>query len=250
MRDRWMSVIGILAVMMLALMGCAPAAEPAVPFATPENATATAEGQPAATPEPTADPYPGWTTYDNAAFGVSFRYPSTWFGPDVYEFENGVRLEVGSDVVYPYGTGPEDREPGAPNAYNVVLQYTRNTSGLTLEEYRAAQPWLQDTLAVLDLQDGESITTARSLTTRVRALTVGRFTGVEFTTTLPDTAQTERLYMRTAFLMDENLNVIVVNGQPVNVEIADATAWRATFEALDASNEPTFRSLVESIQVE
>lgn len=250
MRVRWMSVIGTLVVAMMVLSGCAPAAEPVEPAATPGSPTATAEVQPTPAAEPTSDSFPGWTTYSNAAFGVSFRYPSTWFGPDVYEFENGVRLEVGSDVVYPYGTGPEDREPGAPNSYNVVIQYTLNTSGLTNEQYRADQPWLNDNLAVLELQDGESITTARSLTTRVRALTVGRFTGVEFTTTLPDTAQTERVYMRTAFLMDEALNVIVINGQPVNVEIADAATWRATFEAVDAANQAIFQELVESIQVE
>lgn len=56
------------------------------------------------------------------------------------EFEDGVRLEVGSEVVYPYGTGPEDRQPGAPNTYNVVLQYTLNASGLTLEQDQAGPP--------------------------------------------------------------------------------------------------------------
>lgn len=233
---------------LLALTGCAPAAVPAESAATPQSPAATA-ATPPATAEPTSDPFPGWTTYSNAAFGVSFRYPSAWFGPEVYEFEDGLRLEVGSDVVYPYGTGPEDRQPGAPNTYNVVIQYTLNTSGLTLEQYQAGQPWINDTLAVLDLQDGESITTARSLTTRLRGLSVGRFTGVEFTTTLPDTAQTERVYMRTAFLMDEALNVIVINGQPVNVEIADAAAWREAYAALDAAQEATFRAVVDSIQV-
>ncbi|MBM3121520.1 MAG: hypothetical protein FJZ97_04965 [Chloroflexi bacterium] len=102
---------------------------------------------------------------------------------------------------------------------------------------------------MLEFQDGESITTARSPTTRVRALTVGPFTGVEFTTTLPDTAQTERFFMRTAFLMDEGLNVIVINAQPVNVEIADAAAWREGYAALDAAQEATFRAVVDSIQV-
>jgi hypothetical protein len=247
-------VVGILGVAGLGLTGCAPAVGPDEPArtrtgATPESPAATSEGQPPAKAEPTSDPFPGWTTYTNAAFGVSFRYPSTWFGPEVYEFEEGVRLEVGSDVVYPYGTGPEDRQPGAPNAYNVVIQYTLNPSGWTLEQARAEQPWFNETLAVLDLQDGESITTARSLTTRLRGLTVNRFTGVEFSTTLPDTAQTERFHTRAAFLMDENLNVIVISGQPVHVEIADAATWGATFEALDAANEPIFRSLVESIQV-
>lgn len=205
---------------------------------------------PASTPEPSDDPYPGWTTYTNESFGLSFRYPSTWYGPDVYEFEDGVRLAVGSDVVYPYGTGLDERQPGAPNAYGVVIQYTLNRTGWTLEQYRAEQPWFNDTLAVLDLQDGESLTTARSLTTRERSLTVGSFTGVEFITTLSETAQTERFHMRTAFLMDENLNVLQIMGSPENVEVADPANWRAAFEAVDAANQAIFGGLVESIQVD
>ncbi len=244
MNRQGLSVVLVSFAAILALTGCATA-----PVATLEVPTSAPTAAPTIAPESTLDPFPGWTAYSNSAFGISLRYPSTWYGPDVYEFEDGVRLAVGPDVVYPYGTGPEDRKPGAPNAYAVVIQYTVNTAGRTLEQARAEQSWFNDNLALLDLQDGESITTARSLTTRLRGLTVGRFTGVEFSTTLPDTAQTERFYTRTAFLMDENLNVIVISGQPVNVEIADAAAWRATFEALDAANEPTFRSLVESIQV-
>ncbi len=212
---------------------------------------ADAPAQPAAsTPEPTSDPYPGWTTYTNESFGLSFRYPSAWYGPDVYEFEDGVRLAVGSDVVYPYGTGLDEREPGAPNAYGVVIQYTLNRTGWTLEQYRAEQPWFNDALAMLDLQDGESLTTARSLTTRERSLTVGRFRGVEFITTLSETAQTERFYMRTAFLMDEDLAVLQIAGSPENVVVADPANWRAAFEAVDAANRAVFDGLVESIQVD
>ncbi len=168
----------------------------------------------------------------------------------MYEFEDGVRLAVGSDTVYPYGTGPEDRQPGAPNAYAIVIQYTLNTAGWTLEQARAEQPWINDSLAVLDLQDGQSSTTARSLTTRVRALTLGRFTGVEFTTTLSETAQTERFFMRSAFLMDDELNVLVINAAPENVEIADPATWRQAFEAVDASHRETLYELINSIEVD
>jgi hypothetical protein len=43
--------------------------------------------------------------------------------------------------------------------------------------------------------------------------------------------------------------MIVINGQPVNVEIADPAAWRAAYAALDAAQEATFRAVVDSIQV-
>jgi hypothetical protein len=247
MRTRWLPVISILVVAVLGVTSCAPTLVAVEPTAA---ATEAEVQPPAPTKAGTPDPYPGWTTYTNATFTLSFRYPSTWFGPDVYEFEDGVRLEVGSDQVYPYGTGLEEREPGAPDAYHIVIQYTRNSAGWTPEQYRAEQPWFDEMSAVIDLQDGESITTARSLTTRQRSLAVGRFTGVEFITTLPDTAQTERVYMRTALLMDEGLNVLVVNGSPENVQVADPAAWRATFEAVDTGYREIFSTLVESIQVE
>jgi len=237
---------------MLLVNGCATVPDTATPAAAQETPTRPPDEQPtsAPMPTPTPDPYSGWTTYSNPTFGISFRFPSTWFGPDVYEFEDGVRLAVGSDTVYPYGTGPEDRQPGAPNAYAIVIQYTLNTAGWTLEQARAEQPWINDSLAVLDLQDGQSSSTARSLTTRVRALTLGRFTGVEFTTTLSETAQTERFFMRSAFLMDADLNVLVINAAPENVEIDDPATWRQTFEAVDASHRETLYELIDSIEVD
>jgi len=232
------------------LSGCAPATASVPPAATQAAAAASAATPPAVAPASTVDPFPGWTAYSNSTYGISFRYPSTWYGPDVYEFEGGVRLAVGSDVVYPYGTGPEDRQPGALNAYAVVVQYMVNTAGRTLEQARAEQPWLNEDLAVLDMQDGESSTTARSLTTRVRGLTLGRFTGVEFTTTLSETAQTERFFSRSAFLMDENGNTLQIMGSPDNVEVSDPAKWREAFEAVDGVNRGIWNDLIDSIQVE
>jgi hypothetical protein len=214
-----------------------------------EVPTQAPDAQPTSNPEPTLNPHMDWTTYSNPTFGLSFRYPSTWYGPDVYEFKDGVRLAVGSDVVYPYGTGPEDRQPGAPNAYAVVIQYTLNTAGRTLEQARAEQPWFNDILAVLDMQDGQSSTTARSLTTRVRPLTLGRFTGVEFITTLSETAQTEHFLTRSVFLMDDELNVLLITASPDNVEVDDPAAWRQAFEAVDEANRETLYELIDSLQV-
>jgi hypothetical protein len=243
-------LLAFLTVGILFLNGCGTVPDTAAPTAAQEVPTRAPDEQPTSAPVPTLDPYPGWTTYSNPTFGISFRYPSTWYGPDVYEFEDGVRLAVGSDTVYPYGTGPEDRQPGAPNAYAVVIQYTVNTTGRTLEQARAEQPWFNDNLAVLDMQDGQSSTTGRSLTTRVRALTLGRFSGVEFTTTLSETAQTDRFFMRSAFLMDDELNVLLLTASPDNVEVTDPATWRQAFEAVDGSNRETLYELIESIRVD
>jgi hypothetical protein len=242
-------MITALTASILWLSGCAPATASVPPVAT-QAAAAVATTPPTVGPEPTVDPFPGWKAYANPAFGISLRFPPTWYGPDVYEFEDGVRLAVGSDVVYPYGTGPEDRQPGALDAYAVVIQYTVNSAGWTLEQARAEQPWINDSLAILELQDGESSTTARSLTTRVRGLTLGRFSGVEFITTLSDTAQTERFYSRSAFLMDESGNILQIMGSPENVEVTDAANWREAFEAVDEANREIWNGLLDSIRVE
>jgi putative hemolysin len=50
----------------------------------------TKEQAPPSTPEVKGpDPYPGWATYTNSAFGFAFRYPDTW---QVEESPNLVRL--------------------------------------------------------------------------------------------------------------------------------------------------------------
>jgi len=238
------------ALTILGLTGCAAIPQTAQPTTTQGTTTDTSGAQTTSAPAPSADPYPGWTTYTNETFRLTFRYPSTWYGPDVYEFAGGVRLAVGSDVVYAYGTGPEDRQPGAPDAYVVVIQYTLNTAGWTLEQARAEQPWINDALAVLDMHDGESSTTARSMTTRTRPLTIGRFSGVEFLSTLSETAQTEPFLSRTAFLIDERGNILQVTGLPDNVEVKDPQNWREAFQTVDAAHRETLYDLIESIYVE
>jgi len=131
-----------------------------------------------------------------------------------------------------------------------VIRYKVNSDDWTLEQCRAEQPWFNDYLAVLDLQDGESSTSARSLTARVRELRRGGFTGVEFTSTLSETAQTERFFSRTAFLTDRDLNVLLIMGSPDNVEVTDPVNWRQAYEAVDASYRDILYTLTESIQTQ
>lgn len=248
--SRSMTAFMFAALAILGLTGCAATRQTAQLTTTQGTATGTPGAQTTSSPAPSANPYPGWITYTHDTYGLTFRYPSTWYGPDVYEFAGGVRLAVSSDVVYPYGTGPEDRQPGATDSYVVVIQYTLNTKGLTLEQTRAEQPWINDALAVLDMQDGESSTTARSLTTRVRPLTIGRFSGVEFLSTLSETAQTEPFFSRNVFLMDGNGNILQITGTPDNVAVTNPREWREAFEAVDAAKRETFDDLIESIHVE
>ncbi|MCJ7567530.1 MAG: hypothetical protein MUO58_08325, partial [Anaerolineales bacterium] len=105
-----------------------------------------------------------WKSYTNNTFGFGFQYPSSWFGPDEYISDQNLRVEVGSDKVYPYGTDRMEQIYGIKNSYYVLIQYSKNDQN----------PYWKDTYqSLLKLQDGESLSSARSLVIRVRQLEVG-----------------------------------------------------------------------------
>ena len=85
---------------------------------------------------------------------------------------------------------------------------------------------------------------------KVRDLEIGRFKGVEYIATLSETAQTERFYSRQVFLMDEQLNILMISGSPNNVEVADPANWKADFQRVDEDNLEAFYHVIESIVIE
>ena len=198
-----------------------------------------------------AAPVTGWKTYKNDSFGLSLKFPSAWYGPDVYESSQVVRVEVGSDKVYPYGTGLEERFYDIKNSYYIVIQYSKTTdNNLTMEQYAESGPWIKTYLSLLSLKDGESISGLRALVIRVRKLKIGRFEGLEYIETLSATAQTEITYTRRAVLFDEHLNTLNITGTPNNVEIANVNNWRDAYQKVDEANQDTFYKVLESIAVE
>jgi hypothetical protein len=101
------------------ISACAPQAT-----ATPVLVEATVP--PMSTVPPTEIPQsPAWTEYANEAFGLRFAYPANWFGPDEYISEPILRVQVGSDVVYPYGTDRTEQNYTVPNAYYLTIQYSK-----------------------------------------------------------------------------------------------------------------------------
>lgn len=181
-----------------------------------------------------------WKSYKNDAFGLSFQYPSNWFGPDEYISDQDLRIEVGSDVVYPYGTGLESRVYELKNSYYVTIQYSQNSQN----EY-----WKETYQSLINLKDGESLSDARSLITKVRQLNLGSFEGIEYISTLSETAQTEHVYSRQVILFDNHSNLITLMGSPNNVEIIETTDWRKAYQMVDEANQDLFHRIVESITV-
>lgn len=191
----------------------------------------------------------GWKTYANDAFGLSFQFPPAWFGPDEYASDQALRVEVGSDTVYPYGTGRTEQIYTLKDSYYVIIQYTRNSRYGTLEEYRADQPWTDTYFALLNLQDGQSLADARSLVIRVRKLKLGRFEGLEYISTLSETAQTEPVYGRQVILFDDHFNALNIMGTPNNVDLAGAETWRDAYKRVDEANREAFYQLLDSLSV-
>jgi len=183
----------------------------------------------------------GLKSYINGGFGLKFQYPFSWFGPDEYVSDQSLRVEVGSDKVYPYGTDRAEQIYETKNPYYILIQYSKNNQ---------TQYWKDTYQSLLNLQDGQSLSDARSLVIRVRQLNVGRFEGIEYISTLSEMAQTEPVYARQVILFDEHSNVLTVMGTPNNVEIGDSMEWRDVYKMVDEANLMHFRQIVESLTVE
>lgn len=224
------TIILTVCLMGVVLTACAPQAS-AVPTALPAP-------KPTAIVVPPTAAAPTVNTYQNAAFGLSFQYPIGWFGPEEYVVDQTLRVEVGSDKVYPYGTDRMEQIYTLKNSYAVLIQYTQNNQN----DY-----WQETYQVLLKLKDGESFADARSKIIRVRQIDLGKFKGIEYISTLSDTAQTEPVYGRQIILVDDRSNLLSIMGSPNNVEAG--ADWRAAYQAIDQANEVLFHQIVDSITI-
>jgi hypothetical protein len=244
----------ILALLMLAgaMLACSlpplPASPSPLPPPTAEPATAVGPMPTEAETSPNGDE-PGMATFEDESFGLSFEYPAGWNGPEVNRYDGGIGIEVGTDTVYPYGTGLDERNYTVENAYFVSVTYTQNINGWTWQEFVDSQPWIESYTTLIEMEDGEEITTPRSLTIRVGEVQVGPFSGVEYISTLSETAQTEIFYAREVLLFDNNVNYLRITGSPNNVVIGEGEDWRTAYQGVDADYQQVFHQIVASISV-
>jgi hypothetical protein len=226
-----------LAITALSLSACAPTTTVAIPTTMPPTAAPTAaqDVPPTPTDQPASE-----NRYQNDAFGLSFRFPASWFGPEEYISEQTLRVEIGSDNVYPYGTDRTEQTYNQKNVYNIVIQYSRG----------AQNPSGDETFqALAGLKDGESFSTARSMVIKVRDVELSGFKGYEFISTLSMTASTEPVYSRQITLVDGQSNLLTIMGNPNNVEVPPGEEWLVIYESIDAANQAIFHQIVESISV-
>jgi len=232
-------------ILLLGVITLAACASGLTGTSAPPLATVTAAPAPAQTsilPLPTDEGQPVIRNpYTNSAFGFRFQFPFDWYGPQEYISDQTLRLEVGSDVVYPYGELPEQPST-VMNSYNVVIQYTKNNQIPARDEtYRSLQ----------NLKDGGSLAGARSLLIRICQVDLGRFSGFEYIFTLPEQAQSDHVYGREVILLDPKTNdLLTITGQPVNVEVGPGMQWRDVYKTIDEDNLPSFHKIVDSITIE
>ncbi len=182
-----------------------------------------------------------WTRYTNEAFGLRFQYPANWFGPDEYIAEPILRVQIGSDVVYPYGTDRTEQIYSVPNSYYITIQYSQTDQSAV---------WDETYTMLKNMQDGESTLTARSKLIRVGTVSIGNFEGIEYISTLSDTAQTEAFYVRQVVLFDKNNYVLSIMGSPNNVDLSNGSDWRDAYQRVDEANAEAFHEIVESLVIE
>ncbi len=149
-----------------------------------------------------------------------------------------LRVAIGSDVVYPYGTDRTDQALTQPDSYYVVVQYTKNSR----------DTYWQDTYQKLTaMQDGESVEDMRSRIIRVRQFNLADLRGLEYIATLSDTAQTEPVYSREVILVDDRSNLLTISGSPNNVEIPAGANWRDLYRAVDEQYQDIFHAILASM---
>lgn len=240
----------LIGISLLALAsGCAsPTPVETVSQASPTAADIPTE-EPTPLPEPTENPFGDWLEYRNGEYGFRFLYPADWFGPEVYESDGSLRIEVGSDQVYPYGTSREDQITSVPDSYYILIQYVENREGRTWDDYTSSG-WIDTYLELLDKEDGHFILTPRLVATRIGEVNLGDFSGLMYLATIPDNAQTERAYTREVVLFDSELNWLRISAMPNLVQIADVSQWKNDYARVDTANLETFLTLLESIEIE
>lgn len=199
---------------------------------------------------PSTEANGGWIKYQDEEFGLVFYHPPGWNGPEVHRWEAGILTEVGTDTVYPYGTGLDERIYVVQDAFFFTVSYVRNLPGWDFERFEANQPWVQAYVELQEIEDGESISDARSLTIRLREVELADFSGIEYISTLSETAQTMIFYSREILLLDEDLNYLRITGSPNNVAIREGEDWRPAYKRVDAENEETFHNILASVRVE
>ena len=237
----------VIITILILISACSPAPTGSEP--PPIEPTEVIVEEPSPSPEATENPFGDWLEYRNEDYGFRFLYPGDWFGPEIHDTDGFLRIEIGSDQVYPYGTSREEQITTIPDSYYILIQYVENREGRTWDDF-VNSGWIDTYLALQDLEDGQFILNPRAVVTRIGAVQRGDFSGLMYLVTVPDNAQTERAYAREVVLFDSEFNWLRISGFPNLVLIADEEKWKNDYARVDTAYLETFLILLDSIEIE
>ena len=235
-------------ILLVSISACVTSA-PTDPIEEPKPPTEESQEDPTPIPETTENPFGDWMEYRNDDYGFRFLYPADWFGPEVHDSDGFLRIEVALDQVYPYGTSREDQITTISDSYYVLIQYVENRENRSWDDF-IESGWIDTYLALQNKQDGGFILTPRLVATRIGEVSLGDFSGIMYLATLPENAQTERVYTREMVLFDSELNWLRITAQPNMVQIADPENWKNDYARVDTANLETFLTLLNSIEID
>lgn len=228
--------IGVL--VLLTLAACA--------LPIPSGTPSTSEGGTGATGAIIPTPIK-WESHKNKTFAICLKYPSGWFGPEVYEYNDGFVFEVGNDRVYKYGAPLENRAYTKVDDYYITVTFARKPSDISIDQYKQNQPWLEQYLPLLTMKDGESRTNQAAKLTRIRTVNIGDYSGVEYISMPAETAQTEFYYRREVFLLNSRYSTFRITGSPANVRVANEANRRDNYQRVEQAYLSIFRKFVDSV---
>jgi hypothetical protein len=192
-----------------------------------------------------------WKVFTNEEFGIKVYYPKDWNGPAISVEEDVIRLEIGTDNVYPYGTGLEYREITKKNSYNIDIIYYKNISRIKNAE---GFKWFYHIFdydvykKLIDLPNGETILFMKSILSKVRNYSICDYKGLEYIATSPYYMQTEYSYARQLTLINDEYSFLEIIGQPQKVDIVLDQNWRDSYRGVDEAYLDIYWKIINRIE--
>lgn len=203
------------------------------------------------TPQPTitaqstsaADETANWKIYRNNKFNIRLRYPLNWSEPETQEHEDGFNLVTGTN--------------SNKNSYYITFQYSKRPNAIPIERYKSIQEAVQRELKLSEQSEGESIVSAIYTLTKVKDIQIQNFSGVEFISSIPETAHTNvgsvtdwkfNNVVRKALLVNDNHDIMSIVGSPNNLDLTDGIDKKIASQRIDEDYLNEFHGFVNSVK--
>lgn len=184
-----------------------------------------------------------WKFYGPTIHGISFKYPSTWFGPEAYPKDDPSYISVGTSPPHKFG---EDRILDLPtkDSYFVTFQVLHYNLSTQLFE---TEPWIKDYNQIFRLRPGQEIVDHLQKKTKIRELIVAGRRAAEISIGNIDSNGSNDYSERQIIIRDPRF-IITITGGPVIVSTMDSQEVRSKTVASNQSYKNIFEQVVCTVQ--